>query len=149
MDPINPPGEPDPMMNPEAKRLFLELLRSGYEQTTGVLRAGNCFCAFGLLVEAYRGANGGEWCRMAELPNLKFVGSVDDMEGFNSTEHDGELHYTCLHTHVLPHYVREWAGISDLTSLTLEDGSCVSMVEANDQRGLSFSEIADLVEEQW
>jgi hypothetical protein len=51
-------------MDAELKAKWLEALRSGkYDQTSGQLRDGNCFCCLGVLCDIFnpKGWDGAEW----------------------------------------------------------------------------------------
>ena len=112
-------------MKPEIKAAFCEALRSGrYKRTTGVLRhdclSGSFFCASGVLCDLHAKAAGTKWV--------------------NGTY----MNYDCR----LPPAVRTWAGLGAESRLVLEDELPHTMERLNDD-GLTFPEIANLIEQQW
>lgn len=121
-------------MNPDVKAKWLEALRSGeYEQTTGTLHRvvptnGNewsptkpaGWCCYGVL------------CDVAVKEGLKVIRKTDeDTEYF-----DGVIDY-------LPTSVVEWAGLPSNDPAV--QGR--SLADRNDH-GVTFPEIADLIEEE-
>lgn len=124
-------------MNPEARALWLEALRSGrYLQERGqltTLRTTNdgkveaAYCCLGVLCEVARLA--GVELTVTEPSHAERV-------------YDGEENYP-------PPRVLEWAGLAtNNPTVRLASGSNITLSMANDEVGLSFVEIADLVEGQ-
>ncbi len=120
-------------MNEDVKTEWVKRLRSGdYPQTKEHLRDDNGYCCLGVLCEVAREAN---------------VVTYERIEGGTAVFHryDGE-------TGALPTSVRLWAGVSGSNPLTdvyeEEDGtgSRLTLAELNDNLGMSFAEIADVIE---
>lgn len=108
-------------MNPEIKTKWVAALRSGeFEQGHRQLRKGNTFCCLGVLCELYRRETGdGTW------ENNHFLRISD----------------------VLPSRVSIWAGLSE-SNPTVEGITCdTSLAERNDA-GVTFSEIADIIDSE-
>jgi len=113
-------------MNPEVKTAWVQALRSGeYQQTSGSLRATSgsraSYCCLGVLCDI---SGLGKW------------GSSD---------------YYAIGLHfalgILPEEVAEWAGFSSSDPATGED-DWTRLSYQNDS-GLSFADIADLIEENF
>lgn len=109
-------------MNAEVKTEFVAALRSGrYSQTKLVLRNGDKFCSSGVLCDLHAKKFGGRWIH-------------DTYLGSEATA---------------PNKVLAWAGIKPFASkLTDVKGNRRTLEGCNDN-GLSFAEIADLIEKQW
>lgn len=111
-------------MKPEIKKRWLEALRSGeYEQGVFMLYGERKFCCLGVLTDLYLQSVGETWVKTIDGASHHIPGDIDG-------------------TGYLPDVVIEWAeiwqsnpsaGEKDLSGLN--DG------------GVSFSEIADLIEE--
>jgi hypothetical protein len=116
----------DNKMNPEVKQEWLKALRSGeYTQGRNVLKSNNTFCCLGVLCDLHAKHTNAEWK------------SVDRaIYGFNAYSYEGaEL--------TLPPEVMQWAG---LPSNNVEvDGNTLTF--RNDHKKMTFSEIADVIEE--
>jgi len=109
-------------MNPKIKQKWLNALRSGeYQQTQERLRKEDGFCCLGVLCDLYIKENNVEW----EI-------NEDDMYRY-------EKHFT-----VLPPSVVGWAGVED--SNPYVNGGIGTLSGLND-KGFTFNEIADLIEE--
>jgi hypothetical protein len=123
----------------DIKKRWTDALRSGeYEQGKGGLRE-NTYCCLGVLCEIAREDGIGDWDERSEATGY----------AFSCTEDSDGAH--------LPEEVWRWAGISfipedevvnggDPVLEISESGSTLSCVSANDTYGLSFEEIADLIE---
>lgn len=135
------------MMNPEAKAAWTTALRSGeYEQGLAALNLGGKFCCLGVLCDiAVKQFDLN--IEVKEYP----VGCGDDEccdpDGPTEVLYDGEGAF-------LPESVRRWAGLATKGGM-LTDGveapngeTVYSLYIANDQ-GMSFSDIADLIEEEF
>lgn len=109
-------------MNASIKQAWVEALRSGkYKQGRHSLREGNCYCCLGVLTDLY-----------AKKHNLKWEG--------RGPGRSQRCFLGCLAT--LPMAVVEWAG-------TASDNPSVAdkqLTTLNDE-GVSFEDIADLIEE--
>lgn len=114
-------------MNPEIKRRWVEALRSGrYEQGYGKLSQNGKFCCLGVL------------CEIAVQDGIIGVRDINDDTLFYGNNHEGSAT-------VLPHTVREWAGLGERGVLIPSKQR--SLVEINDHR-TPFSRIADIIEEE-
>ena len=106
-------------MNAELKAKWLEALRSGkYDQTSGQLRAGNCFCCLGVLCDIF---NPSGW--------VKSDGTYEWVYG----EGPDESH----EVGVLPSNFRNTYGINS--------GIESNLILMNDD-GMRFPQIADYIE---
>ena len=121
-------------MNPEIKAKWIAALRSGkYEQCTGMLhKKGDGFCCLGVLCDL----KGSTWEPPAD-PGAEMM--VTD---------DGK-------SKDLPDSVMAWAGLIGTSPVvnisriyeTLDGGEYSCLAELNDN-GMTFSEIADIIEEE-
>lgn len=124
-------------LNKERIKLFVTALRSGqYAQTRHTLHdtIDNSYCCLGVA------------CRVAKLNGLE----LEEIE--ERSIHYGTASFNGVTTE-LPKAVIKWYGFDSdgdlsLVHHSLDDKSYTAM-EANDRDGLSFSEIADLVEETY
>lgn len=130
-------------MNPQVKQMWLDALRSGeYQQTTGKLRrpSGNPIQADG-------------YCCLGVLCNLHAE------EHHNSWDRNDASCYDYLGDHEhLPRQVIEWAGLTSenphVSTRHVFPGDVepsyvkASIAEFNDDFDFTFSQIADLIEEQ-
>jgi hypothetical protein len=113
-------------MNPAVKAQWLEALRSGeYEQGYEVLRtADGCFCTWGVL------------CDLAMKNGVPLAIETYPMD--SCVTYGGEAYRA-------PQAVKEWAGIKRVPELGRDEYLTISYL--NDERRMSFPEIADLIEE--
>ena len=127
-------------MNPEAKRLWLEALRSGeYEQGRGHLQRKGTWCCMGVACDVAR-KNG---VHLDVSPVIHECGLPDcERQGDEDwVTYDGE-------PGLPPDAVNEWAGVS-LQHVALNTPlGAKTFVTLNDQIGYTFDQIADLIEEQ-
>lgn len=120
-------------MKQEIKERWVEALRSGkYEQGTGSLTTGS-----------------GRYCCLGVLCDLAVAdGAIEPPIVVEA----GMLAYgTRGETEHLPRVVQRWAGLDQDSPEVLVDpdeGSWQELVELNDNTGLNFHEIADLIEAQ-
>lgn len=120
-------------MKQEIKERWVEALRSGkYEQGTGALTTGS-----------------GRYCCLGVLCDLAVAdGAIEPPIVVEA----GMLAYgTRGETEHLPRLVQLWAGLEQHSPEVLVDpdeGSWQELVELNDNTGLNFHEIADLIEAQ-
>jgi hypothetical protein len=135
-------------MRPEIKAAWLTALRSGeYEQGIGRLgmrdRDGQeKFCCLGVLCEVAIRSD-------QESPIRRVKEMMFGQEGKNTYFYDGDTSH-------LPPRVTAWAwgngkfrsALSYGDPVIEYEGQLVSLSELNDQRHLSFNEIADVIEEQ-
>lgn len=116
-------------MNPEVKALWVKALRSGqYAQTQNSLKDEQGYCCLGVLCDLHREANGGEWDITTEPYRYRD------------------------RAFVLARGVCAWAGLLDDNgdNPPVRYGDAwehLNLATIND-RGVSFAEIADLIEEQ-
>jgi hypothetical protein len=114
-------------MNPNIKSLWLEALRSGrYAQTKNYLRTNNGFCCLGVL------------CDLAEKDGIVAASEPVSSLGVVLYDTEDSLPPTC---------VEKWACISVFGAVEY-NGLEYSLAKLNDEVGLSFCEIADLIEKQ-
>jgi hypothetical protein len=125
-------------MNPEVKAKWVAALRNPEaKQTKNCLRDENGFCCLGILTDIYIKEHGLDWDDEKDAGRYQYL-------GWYST---------------LPSVVKTWAGVKDnvagsveappkLTENTLvnTDGTCL-LTTLNDN-GITFLQIADLIEEQ-
>lgn len=123
------------MMKADIKTEWLAALRSGkYQQGKRVLKtADDKFCCLGVLCDL---SGVGKWS--------------DEAHAFPSEEH-GFVYQTPNGDDdgaVLPFYVEEWAGLNDVnpTIASMEFSLLGETLAALNDRGASFTEIADLIE---
>lgn len=124
-------------MKQEIKERWVEALRSGkYEQGTGSLTTGSGrYCCLGVL------------CDLAVADGaIKPPTLVEGVEGLGDVMAYGPK----AQTEHLPRVVQRWAGLDqDSPEVHDPDGDCwQELVELNDNVGLNFHEIADLIEAQ-
>lgn len=124
-------------MNPEVKDKWVKALRSGeYEQAQACLRVNDTFCCLGVLTDlAIKEGVLGDWKDYAFHSGLFYV---------EDTYSDGE---EFSQDAVLPVTVMEWAGM-DSNDGRHGDEQELSLAQLND-RGKSFAEIADIIEERF
>lgn len=132
-------------MNPEAKRLWLEALRSGkFKQVTEALKKNDGFCCLGVL------------CDVAIKHGVDGYWDTDDGSDIYVYPKYGDA-WIGREEGTLPPPVREWAGLGDIYGDN-PDVSIVSEVTGetrkyhlsalNDDEGYTFEQIADLVDKQ-
>jgi hypothetical protein len=124
-------------MNPEIKAKWVAALRSGdFTQGTGALNYNDHYCCLGVLCELGRQ----EGVVEKEVEGLfgQYVGK--DSERVTS---------------VPPHSVMKWAGLDGSPEVVIPDpegvyemGGYVTLIHLNDSIRLSFSDIADIIEEK-
>lgn len=130
-------------MNPEIKAKWVSALRSGeYKQGRGRLRSPqDGFCCLGVLCDLAVKENVAEWRYTASTCSIE-----DDAGVWSCRTGDYSM------SDVLPYGVSRWAGFSDFEDLFINnigiddipDGQWISYL--NDQYGLSFDQLADLIE---
>ena len=113
-------------MKQEIKEKWVEALRSGeYSQTKNTLRDKHGFCCLGVLCDLYRKETGLlEW--------------VDEGRHFVI---DGIGNFTTLNSNVM-----DWAELKDNNPMVWIDNVNITSVAQVNDRGATFSEIADLIE---
>jgi hypothetical protein len=119
-------------MNERIKKLWLDALRSDkYKQARDRLRDGDGFCCLGVLCDIVKNDVGGRW-----------EGPEDNAQFIVGYEHA---------TGALPAAVQELAGLKqanpEIEAIMIKDENApVSLAGMNDH-GVSFAEIADIIEE--
>lgn len=113
-------------MKREIADKWVEALRSRkYKQGDGCLRNGDNFCCLGVLCDI---SGLGKWEK--------------------SDHYDNGLFY-CGTNAVLPGSVMDWSGINHFKGLfKTDEGDGVCLTSLNDS-GMSFAEIADVIEKHW
>jgi hypothetical protein len=129
------------MMNPDIKNEWVTRLRSGeYKQGTGALNRGGSYCCLGVLCEI--GVEKGILSKEYAGPGARY------MDEYEFTALDNEYDAS---SELLPEAAREWAGLEDsnpyVSYLDDDDEMYNGLAEVNDN-GLTFAEIADLIEDQ-
>jgi hypothetical protein len=120
-------------MNPEIKELWLQALTSGeYTQGTGYLQKDGSFCCLGVLCDLAVKA-GVAWSE-EKVWNGVSATTYRDYNGDNSTT-------------TLPDGVAEWAEISASGQFSFEFGD--TLWELNDNRKLTFEQIAAVIDEKF
>lgn len=122
-------------MNPEVKKAWVSLLRSGeIKQARRALNTGDGMCCLGVLCELHRRSEEGKhisWLDDTSDDNFKCFGYANEVS-------------------VLPQSVMDWAGLrAGNPGIDNKDGFKTSVAELNDTAGYKFNEIADLIEEQF
>lgn len=126
-------------MNENIKTLWLEALRSGdYQQGKSVLQGDGKFCCLGVLCDLAE--------RAGVIEGVSQPSARTDYETVRVYK-DGYAG-TFNQTEVLPLKVRDWAQISDASPLVSLPAMNPSLAELNDS-GMSFNEIADVIEEHF
>lgn len=123
-------------MKAEIAKKWVEALRSGKyaqgsRQLISTAQEGKQFCCLGVLCDLY----------LRETPSAPERWNYD---GETFLDYDGDAEYE-----LLPAAVQEWAGIHDEVG-TLPpscDISANTLVECNDERGMNFNQIADIIEQ--
>jgi hypothetical protein len=110
-------------MNTEIAKQWIEALRSDkFKQTDGCLTNSiGGYCCLGVLCELY---------------NRKYGTEFDE---FGQLFDEGEI---------LPKEVKDWAGMNTSDGSGFKDTGIYSLADLND-RGTSFKEISDIIEEHW
>ena len=119
-------------MNQTIKQKWVDALRSGeYEQGTGCLKnSSGKYCCLGVLCDlaAKEGIVRERWERGSSFTQLQYY-------------YDGESSF-------LPKSVSKWADLDDILEQVEYKDSARILYTLNDVVGLTFDEIADLIEEQ-
>lgn len=141
-------------MNTQIKEKWVNALRSGeYPQIQGNLRSPDGYCCLGVLCDLYAKEHSVEWTRM-DYDNNNDV--IDIPESQFSSWQFGDFFEDCYYFEseegVLPKVVSKWAGLSNNGNPELQvpldesyEETTKSLMDLNDS-GISFSEIADLIE---
>lgn len=120
-------------MNPKIKADWVAALRSGeYEQGTGKLNQNGKFCCLGVLCDLAVKADVGVTVREERISYIGFES--------HRTYYDGNPDTT-------PDIVQDWAGLPDEDPVVRFGVSWSTPANLNDS-GMSFADIADIIEEQ-
>ena len=125
-------------MNPERKAEWLAALRSGtYPQDVGQLRTDQGFCCLGVACDLHVKAGLSSWA------------ADDAMGGFEHQLPNRDASPCYPEGDVLA-----WLGLPSPTftsalTLIMPNGKARPITSLNDDSGLSFAQIADLIEAQW
>jgi hypothetical protein len=124
-------------MNQAIKTQWVAALRSrDYKQGRHLLNSADGFCCLGVLCDLAVKAGVADWGAPATVAGIAGV-SYDYVRKCDNK------------TGVLPEPVQEWAGLETANPwLWVQRAGDVSMARANDSCGLSFPELADLIEVQ-
>lgn len=119
-------------MNPEVKQLWLDALRNGgFQQTRGALHDDKGYCCLGVL------------CEVAIKAGIEIE--------VKPPKHADERFYYDGYTTVPPDVVQAWANISETGHLDkaveFAGPPSIALTALND-RGMTFDQIADVIEKQ-
>jgi hypothetical protein len=130
------------MMNQYVKQKWITALRSGeYKQTGGRLRKGDCYCCLGVLTDLYdkdKDIKCHEW----HEEDGQYV-YVSGDEGDEIVDEIAEA--------TLPESVMKWAELDETNPTVREDRMgepLTSLAYLNDNEGLDFNQLADIIEKQ-
>lgn len=117
-------------MNPEVKKQWLEALRSGeYKQGKEYLRNGDQYCCLGVLCDLHSKETGTPWSEVLD--------------------HDEQNVFRYESSASIPQSkVIEWSGFDPNNVKIKYKNMSYNIMFLNDSRGLSFSQLADLIEAQ-
>jgi hypothetical protein len=120
-------------MDPSIKQRWVSALRSGsYHQGRDFLRCDQSYCCLGVLCDLHARSHALDWCDFgSESGSGRRIYAYDDLEA------------------VLPERVVAWSGLDAQDPVVAHDESLTSITKLNDLKGLSFEQIADLIEEQF
>lgn len=118
-------------MNPEIKALWLKALRSGdFAQVQGHLGDTKGFCCLGVLCEI----------AVAKGKITKELRSLNDNED--------RIVYDVHSLTTLSDKVQDWAELSARDPCIQYEGDCHTLSSLNDEVGLNFVQIADVIEKE-
>ena len=122
-------------MNQDVKQKWITALRSGeYKQTGGRLRKGDSYCCLGVLTDLYD--------------------KDKDIKCHAWHEEDGHYGYKSgdeIVEATLPESVMKWADLDELNPIVRDDRMgepLTSLAYLNDNEGLDFNQLADIIEKQ-
>lgn len=122
---------PSPVkMDPRIKALWVANLLTGtYTKTTNFLRKDNCYCVLGVLCELHSKETGTPWSEVLD--------------------HDEQNVFRYESSASIPQSkVIEWSGFDPNNVKIKYKNMSYNIMFLNDSRGLSFSQLADLIEAQ-
>lgn len=121
--------ERQPLMRPEIRDKWVAALRGGqYQQSKRYLKSLRGYCCLGVLCDLY----------LKEFPDKAFW--TDDHEFIV----DGRKN-----AYLLPHPVREWSGLSTRNGVFPVAIRAYNSLDALNDYGASFDEIAKIIEENF
>jgi len=124
-------------MNQDVKQKWVTALRSGeYKQTGGRLRKGDCYCCLGVLTDLYD---------KDKDKDIK-CHAWHEEHGLYFYESDGVTVEATL-----PESVMKWADLDEPNPVVREDRmglQLTSLAYLNDNEGLDFNQLADIIEAQ-
>lgn len=129
-------------VNKERVRLLVEALRSGeFEQGYATLRTqGDTYCCIGVACEVARlNGIGIEW----KLE--KRASCCDDCD----PGHEGERWFFNEQSVAFGTAVRDWYGFIEADPILSDHDFTLTMIGANDTKGMNFEKIADLIEARY
>ena len=122
-------------MNQYVKQKWVAALRSGeYKQAGGRLRKGDCYCCLGVLTDLYD----------KDIQN-------DNHEWYEEDGHYGYASDGVTVEATLPESVMKWADLKECNPVVREERmgkSLTSLAYLNDNEGLDFNQLADIIEAQ-
>lgn len=136
-------------MKHEVMKKWVDALRFGnYRQATGTLRevsdSGPAYCCLGVLCELHRQEHN------ADNADYHYTWGEGISQSLNKSAAYADQ------CDILPHSVRQWAGLHDRNPLVKveiysdeEDEGRYEITELNDEIGWSFEELAATIEKQW
>lgn len=122
-------------MKPDKKALWVEALRSGdYQQGQYNLRVGDRYCCLGVLCDLYAKEH-----------------AQDENKQWDIHSREDSVYEFLAETELLPVDVQKWAGIQDpsghiMRGQVIIGGSYSSLSGLNDDEGMTFEELADVIE---
>ncbi len=115
-------------MKPQIKTKLLKALRSGdYEQGVSQLRRGDKFCCLGILCDLYSKSSGVNWTNTGLSDKYSIHENQD----------------------TLPKPVMKWSGIDSASGAFINSENMRSSLTGLNDRGSTFEEIADIIEEHF
>ena len=153
-------------MNQQIKQLWVNALRSGeYKQATGRLRKNDGYCCLGVLCDLHSKTTGeGHWEGEGEgdqaysttieddksniIPGVRMIKGIfvpSPLETISKTPVGAIVDVKPPSVTCLPKFVEKWADFYGYTHLGPEH---LDLAYYNDERKLSFNEIADLIEKE-
>lgn len=112
-------------MNSEIKQKWINALRSGeYTQTLGNLKDGRGYCCLGVLCDIYSQEMNVPW---EKNPDYGYYYMHDEEE-------------------ILPHQVREWAGLPNSCPEVIDENDVNQLLVTLNDNGMDFVPISDLIE---
>lgn len=122
-------------LDPAIKADWVSALRSGeYSQAQGALQKGGGFCCLGVLCEV--AIKAGVDVRIGKACEC----DADDCDGISVTYNDSDAYP--------PDVVQVWAGMNSMDPMVVDNEGAARSLSGLNDGGSTFTEIADLIEEQ-